>query len=114
MATRLSAIARRDTGPTYREMLTWMAKERGIDTRGDGQSHPLGSCPQGQKARQTGFVEQRWSQGCSRSELILSTLEGMLMLGRLSGQTPGLDATIVALLNWRRPSSPTGGAPASH
>jgi hypothetical protein len=27
------AILRRDTGQTYREMMTWMAKECGIDTR---------------------------------------------------------------------------------
>ncbi len=27
------AIVRLDTGPTYRKMPTWMAKESGIDTR---------------------------------------------------------------------------------
>jgi transposase len=28
----LRTIVRRDTGEMYREMLTWMAKESGIDT----------------------------------------------------------------------------------
>jgi len=38
-----------------------------------------------------------------QAKLILSTLEDVLMRGHLSGQTPGFDATLAALLNQHRP-----------
>jgi hypothetical protein len=41
-------------------------------------------------------------------------LEGVLILGRPFGKTPGFDATLAALLNRHRPASHVGAAPASH
>jgi hypothetical protein len=45
------AILRRDTGQTYREMLTWMAKECGIDTRRTGNLVRPGRVRKGKKRR---------------------------------------------------------------
>jgi hypothetical protein len=105
------AIVRRETGQTHREMPTWMAKECGIDTRRTGNLVRPGSVRKGKKRSKEDLVEQGRSRGRSRSKPVLSSLERAL-LGRLSGQTPGFDATIAALVNRHRPDA--GAAPAPH
>ena len=54
----LRTIVRRDSGETYREMLTRMAKESGVETPTSGRSRPPRPQAQGQEAVERGLDEQ--------------------------------------------------------
>ena len=62
----LRTIVRRDDGRTYREMLTQMAKESGIETPTCGRSRPHRPRPQGQEAVERGVDQQDRSRGQDR------------------------------------------------
>jgi hypothetical protein len=71
----------------------------------DGQSRPPGSRPQGQKALQSGLVAQGRFRGCSRSELVLSSLGRHAHAGAPFRPDAGIRRNPAALLNRHRPAS---------